>query len=117
MAPSGNEAVAETRRAMGLSLAVGLLMLAGKTGAYFFTGSAAILSDAAESVVHVIAVGFAAFSLRLNLRPANHRFLYGYERMSFFSAGFEGAMIALAAIVIIATAIQKWVAGLPLERL
>ena len=44
-------------------------MLALKSGAYVITGSAAILSDAAESVVHVIAVGFAAYSLKLSHRP------------------------------------------------
>ena len=103
--------------AMGLSLGVGVLMLAGKTAAYWLTGSAAILSDAAESVVHVIAVAFAAFSLWLNARPANSRFLYGYEKISFFSAGFEGALIALAAVFIIVEAIIKWMAGLQIERL
>ena len=102
---------------MQLSLAVGILMLAGKLTAYALTGSAAILSDAAESVVHVVAVGFAAFSLWLNARPANHRFLYGYERISFFSAGFEGALIVLAALFIILEAVRKWLAGLEIERL
>ncbi len=107
----------QTRFAMRLSLAVGVLMLAGKSSAYLFTGSAAILSDAAESVVHVAAVSFAAFSLRLSTRPADRRFLYGYERVSFFSAGFEGAMIALAAVFIIISAIQKWMHGLELANL
>ena len=103
--------------AMRLSLAVGVLMLLGKTAAYYMTGSAAILSDFAESVVHVIAVGFAAFSLRLSTRPAAPKFLYGYERIAFFSAGFEGAMIIVAAIWILIEAVQKWLAGLPLQHL
>ena len=101
---------------MRLSLAVGVLMLLGKTGAYLLTGSAAILSDAAESVVHIFAVGFATFSLWLSGRPANGRFLYGYERVSFFSAGFEGAMIVIAAVYIIVAAVEKWMAGLSLQR-
>jgi cation diffusion facilitator family transporter len=105
------------RLAMRLSLAVGLLMLLGKTAAYFLTGSTAILSDFAESVVHVIAVGFAAFSLRLSTKPAAPTFLYGYERISFFSAGFEGAMIVVAAIWILVAAVEKWLAGLRLEHL
>lgn len=92
-------------------------MLGGKCLAWWVTGSAAILSDALESVVHVVAVGFAAFSLWLSTRPANRRFHYGYERISFFSAGFEGAMIIFAAILIIATAVQKWIAGLEIEQL
>jgi cation diffusion facilitator family transporter len=103
--------------AMRLSLFIGVLMLAGKVAAYFLTGSLAILADAAESVVHVIAVAFAAFSLHLSLKPAAPRFLYGYERISFLSAGFEGAMIVIAAFAILYSAIQKWLAGLQLENL
>lgn len=102
---------------MRLSLAVGVVMLLGKTCAYYVTGSAAILSDFAESVVHLVAVAFAAFSLRLSTRPAAPTFLYGYERIAFFSAGFEGAMIVIAALWILYEAIAKWIAGLPLEHL
>ncbi len=102
---------------MRISLVLGVAMLFGKTGAYLLTGSAAILSDAVESVIHVVAVGFAAFSLWLSGKPANQRFLYGYERVTFFSAGFEGAMIFLAAVAIVAAAIHKWLAGLQLTNL
>lgn len=105
------------RFAMRMSLAVGVVMLLGKTSAYYVTGSAAILSDFAESVVHVIAVAFAAFSLRLSTKPAAPTFLYGYERITFFSAGFEGAMIIVAAIWILVETVEKWLAGLPLEHL
>jgi cation diffusion facilitator family transporter len=93
----------EARFAMRLSLILGLAMLIGKTAAYFMTHSAAIFSDAAESVVHVIAVGFASFSLRLSTKPASDQFLYGYERITFFSAGFEST--------------RRWIAGLRLEHL
>ena len=105
------------RFAMRISLAFGVLMLVGKMAAYLMTGSAAILSDAAESVIHVVAVAFAAFSMRLSTKPAAPEFLYGYERITFFSAGFEGAMIVLAAIFILYAAIEKWVSGLQLENL
>ncbi len=103
--------------AMRLSLIFGLIMLIGKTAAYFMTHSAAIFSDAAESVIHVIAVGFASFSLRLSTKPASHHFLYGYERITFFSAGFEGAMIVVAAIAILIESIRRWSAGLQMEHL
>ncbi len=103
--------------AMRLSLIFGVAMLLGKTTAYFMTHSAAIFSDAAESVIHVIAVGFASFSLRLSLKPASHHFLYGYERISFFSAGFEGALIIVAAIAILVESIREWIAGLELRHL
>lgn len=111
------DAQRQNQLAMRLSLATGVLMLAGKITAYVVTGSAAIMSDAAESVIHVIAVAFAAFSLHLSTKPADRRFQYGYERIVFFSAGFEGAMIVLAAIAIIYAAIDKWVSGLRIEQL
>ena len=67
-----NDADARTLRfAMTLSLVVGLLMLWIKAAAYLLTGSAAILSDAAESVVHVAAVSFAFYSLQLSQKPAD----------------------------------------------
>jgi cation diffusion facilitator family transporter len=106
----------KARFAMRLSLIFGLAMLIAKTTAYLMTHSAAIFSDAAESVIHMIAVGFATFSLRLSTKPASHHFLYGYERITFFSAGFEGAMIVVAAIAILVESIWKWSAGLQLEH-
>jgi len=111
------QAARDMRFAMRLSLAFGVFMLAGKVTAYLLTGSAAILSDASESVVHLVAVVFAWFSLWLSLRPANQRYLYGFERIAFFSAGFEGAMIVLAALFIIAMAIQKLITGIELANL
>ncbi len=105
------------RFAMNLSLVVGLLMFVMKMGAYLLTGSAAILSDAAESVVHVAAVLFASYSLRLSYRPADEDHLYGHAKISFFSAGFEGAMIILAALYIIFESVRKWMTGLELENL
>ena len=105
------------RFAMALSLWIGVLMFLIKVSAYLITGSAAILSDAAESVVHVVAVGFAAYSLRLTHRPADDCHLYGHTKIGFFSAGFEGALIGLAALYIIYAAVGKWMAGLQLENL
>ncbi len=107
----------EARFAMRVSLIFGVVMLVGKTTAYFMTHSAAIFSDAAESVIHVIAVGFASFSLRLSTKSASPQFLYGYERITFFSAGFEGAMIIVAAMAIFFESIRRWMAGLKLEHL
>jgi len=102
---------------MHLSLVIGILMFIMKVGAYILTGSAAILSDAAESVVHVAAVAFATYSLKLSYKPADDEHLYGHAKISFFSAGFEGAMIIFAAIYIMYEAISKWLAGLYLEHL
>jgi cation diffusion facilitator family transporter len=85
---------------MKWSLAAGLLMLVLKIGAYLLTGSAAILGDAAESVVHVVAVAFAAFSVWLAEQPADANHPYGHSKIAFFSAGVEGALIVMAAAYI-----------------
>src|SRR3954470_12313566 len=93
--------------AMRWSLGIGILMLGGKSLAYWLTGSAAILSDALESVIHLAAVAFAAISLHLSQSPAKENSPYGYGRIAFVSAGFEGGMISIAAFGIIALAVQK----------
>lgn len=114
---TNESAVRQQKLAMTLSLVVGFFMLTGKMYAYLITGSAAILSDAAESVVHVLAVAFAAFSLWLSFKPADPSHPYGHDKISFFSAGFEGAMIIFAAFFIIYESILKWVRGLQIENL
>ncbi|MDM5147875.1 cation diffusion facilitator family transporter [Candidatus Persebacteraceae bacterium Df01] len=97
--------------AMYLSLAAGALIFAIKIHAYYITNSAAILSDAAESVVHLLAVGFAAYSLWLSQKPADRGHLYGHDRINFFSAGFEGAMIIIAALFIFYESLKKLLYG------
>ena len=103
--------------AMGASLSVAVLMLFGKMGAYFITGSTAILSDAAESVVHIAATGFAGFSLWYAHRPADKEHPYGHGKMAYFSAGFEGALILWAAIYIIYEAVRALIVGHELQQL
>lgn len=91
-------------------------MFAGKWYAYLLTGSAAILSDAAESVVHVVAVSFAFYALWLSHQPPDQSHPYGHDRIGFISAGFEGGMISIAAFYIIFESVRKWMAGLHLEK-
>lgn len=92
-------------------------MLIMKFGAYLWTGSSAILSDATESIVHIIAVIFAAYSLWLAAKPADAQHPYGHAKVSFFSAGAEGMLILVAAGAIIFTAINDWISGLSLRNL
>lgn len=103
--------------AIRLSLAVGVIMLAGKWYAYSITGSAAILSDAAESVVHIAAVAFAAFSLWLSYRPPDESHPYGHDKISYFSAGTEGFLIIVAAAFIMFESIRKLIHGVVLTNL
>lgn len=105
------------RRAMNLSLATGLLMLVAKWIAYLMTGSSVIFSDAAESVVHVVAVWFAWYALRVGSKPPDEEHPYGHDKVSFMSAGVEGGLICIAAIVIIVSATEKLVVGVSLQKL
>ncbi len=102
---------------MTLSFVVGIFMLILKVCAYWISDSAAVLSDASESVIHVFAVGFAAYSMRLSLRPADDNHLYGHEKIGFFSAGFEGALIILAAGFICYEALEKIYQGIPIQHI
>lgn len=105
------------KKAAYLSLAVGIGMFITKMTAYFITGSVAIFSDAAESVVHVAATGMALFSIILSSKPADETHLYGHGNVEYFSAGVEGFLIVFAAGVIIYQAILDIIAGPTLESL
>jgi len=102
---------------MNISLLIGFLMLALKWTAYMLTGSIAIFSDAMETIVHIAAVGFAWYSLRITYLPADEDHHFGHDKITFFSAGLEGALIILAAIIIIQTAIEKLIQGVTLEQI
>jgi cation diffusion facilitator family transporter len=105
------------RRAAMISFFVGTVMFAMKTGAYLLTNSAAILSDAIESVVHVIATGMALYSIILVGRPADRKHPYGYGKVEYFSAGVEGSLIVIAAIAICYEAARDLIAGSQLRSL
>lgn len=91
-------------RAVLISLVVSVIMLAVKSLAYFRTGSAAILSDALEGIVNIVAAAFAAFALSTAHRPADEEHPYGHGKVEFLSAAFEGGMIVLAALIILGEA-------------
>lgn len=112
--PSGSRAQLRARQ---LSLGIGILMLFMKCYAWWITRSAAIFSDAAESVVHNVAVLFALFSVWYSVRPADRSHHYGHAKIDYFSAGFEGSMIVLAALYIIYESVSKWMSGLAIENL
>lgn len=102
--------------AMNISLGIGILMLGLKWYAYWLTGSVAIFSDAMETIVHIAAVAFASYSLRITFRPPDKDHHFGHDKISYFSAGLEGGLIILAAIVIIYTGIEKLIVGVQLEQ-
>ncbi len=84
-----------------VSLIVGLAIFFIKISAYIITDSSAIFSDAAESIVHILATGMVLYSIILSSRPPDKSHLYGHGNIEYFSAGVEGLLIITAAIVII----------------
>ena len=107
----------EQKRVMNFSLAAALVLLGAKVTAAVVTGSSAIYSDAAESVVHFLAVCFAAWALRLAHKPADETHHFGHDKVAFLSAGFEGAMISAAAALIFYEAVRQMIFGVKIENL
>ncbi len=99
------------KKAALISLCIGFFMFFGKMGAYVLTGSAAVLSDALESIVHIFATSFAYYSLILSTKPPDREHPYGHGKIEFFSAGFEGALIIIAAISIMFYAVRDIIFG------
>ena len=97
--------------AAATSVVVSLVLLGVKFTAYYLTDSAAIFSDALESIVNVFASLVAAYSLFLAHQPADAQHPYGHGKAEFLSAGFEGGMILLAAAVIAFRAVEEMFQG------
>ena len=100
-----------------LSIAAAIVTITLKAGAWVTTGSVGLLSDAAESVVNLVAAVVALIALRVAFRPATERFLYGRAKAEYFSAAVEGVMIFAAAGVILVTAVERFLNPRPLENL
>ncbi len=83
-----------------ISLGVGILVLAIKFGGYFVTHSQAIFSDALESIVNVVTAVIALLVMKAVAEPADEEHPYGHGKLEYFSAAFEGGLIAFAALAI-----------------
>lgn len=84
-----------------LSFLVSILLLIVKFYSFYLTNSKAILTDALESIVNVVASGFAIYSIYLSAQPKDKNHPYGHGKIEFFSAGIEGVLILLAGVFII----------------
>lgn len=106
-----------TVRAAVVSLATSVAILALKAGAYLVTGSVALLSDAAESVVHVVAASIVLVSLMVAVQPPDEGHQYGHSKAEYVSSATEAALISLAGAGIIAAAINRLLFPQLLSRL
>jgi cation diffusion facilitator family transporter len=90
--------LAERRVPILLSILAALVTLGMKTSAYFLTDSVGLLSDAAESLVNLVAAVTAFICLWYSAQPVDKSHTYGHEKIEFFSSGLEGILILFAAI-------------------
>jgi cation diffusion facilitator family transporter len=112
----GGEARARLR-AVVISLVVSVVLLAAKYQAYLLTGSTAILSDALESIVNVVAAVFGLGGIVFAGRPADRNHPYGHGKVEFFSAAFEGGLIAFAAVLIVYEVVLALLHGVEVRAL
>jgi cation diffusion facilitator family transporter len=98
-----------------LSIAAAVATIGLKSGAYLLTGSVGLLSDAAESVVNLVAAVVALIALQVAARPADDTHQFGHGKAEYFSAGIEGLMIFIAAAVILVTSVQRFLHPAALE--
>lgn len=104
-------------RAAWISALASLLIFILKIGAYKITGSTAVLSDALESIVNVIAAAVALVVIRFASQPADQEHPYGHGKAESFSSAFEGGMIFFAAIMIIGEAVKALLNQEPTQQL
>lgn len=100
-----------------LSIGAALLTIILKTGAYFLTGSVGLLSDAAESVVNLVAAIVATWAVTYAAKPPDEEHAFGHYKAEYFSSGVEGALILVAAASIAIAAWQRLLHPQPLEQL
>lgn len=90
-----------------LSIAAALATIALKTAAYYLTGSVGLLADAAESSVNLVAAVVALIALSVAAKPPDEHHNYGHTKAEYLSAVTEGAMIFVAAVFILYSAVQR----------
>lgn len=98
-------------------LMVGCLLGIAKFTAYFITHSNSIFSDALESIVNIIAGGFALYSLYLSALPRDENHPYGHGKVEFISSSIEGSMIAISGITVMLKAIYGLFNPAPIHQL
>jgi cation diffusion facilitator family transporter len=100
-----------------LSIAVAIATIALKTGAWWVTDSVSLLSDAMESIVNLAGAIFALAMVTVAAQPPDEDHPFGHHKAEYFSSGFEGVLIVVAAVAIIWAAASRLFAPQPLEAL
>jgi len=100
-----------------VSIIVALLTIGLKTLAWWITASVGLLADAMESLVNLASAVFALVMVTIARRPADAAHPYGHHKAEYFSSGFEGLLIIVAAVGIIWAAVQRLLSPQPLDQL
>jgi cation diffusion facilitator family transporter len=100
-----------------LSIATGVIVFSLKLIAWWFTGSVGLLSDALESTVNIVAAVIALLALKTAMKPADQQHHFGRGKAEYFSASVEGFMILVAALIIVATAAERFINPREIEQL
>jgi cation diffusion facilitator family transporter len=100
-----------------LAIAAAVLTISLKTGAWLVTGSVGLAADAAESLVNLAAAIVALVVVRWAGQPADDDHAYGHEKADYLSAGTEGTMIIVAAVLIGVGAVERLLNPVPLESI
>lgn len=100
-----------------LSIAVAVATIGLKAAAWWLTGSVGLLSDAMESVVNLAGAMFALAMVTVAARPPDEDHPFGHHKAEYFSSGFEGVLIFIAALAIVWAAIQRFWAPQPITSL
>ncbi|GJH39654.1 cation transporter [Capnocytophaga sp. HP1101] len=96
---------------------VGVVLFIGKLIAWQVTHSDAVFSDAMESIVNIIAAFMGLYSLYLCNKPRDADHPYGHGKVEFVTSAVEGALIAIAGVLIIIEAVSSFINGVSLNRL
>jgi cation diffusion facilitator family transporter len=97
--------------------ALSVILFAAKITAYYYTNSLAILSDALESIVNVLAGFIGLYSLYVAAKPKDIEHPYGHGKAEFISAAAEGGLIFASGLLIIYEAIVNFIEHRPLQQL
>ena len=100
-----------------LSVGAAVLTILLKTAAYLLTGSVGLLSDAAESVVNLVAAIVATWAVTFAAKPPDDEHAYGHYKAEYFSSGVESVLILVAAGSIAVAAWSRLFAPQPLEQI
>src|SRR5438874_7493611 len=99
-----------------LSVVAALATMTVKFIGYVLTGSVGLFSDAAESVVNLVAALVGLWAVTLAAQPADAEHTYGHTKSEYFSSGVEGALIVVAALIIAVEAIPRLLHPQPIEQ-